>query len=219
MDNLGFITIIDHPQHGLVGGYLVLNQAGRPLEFHCTNPVKPNKTQEILYGVALEPYLYGEQIARTLISKSKLGVTAILTDLVSILAVYGLVDYPVAYIFDNLKNMSVKDELSGSKKIIPDELDKSLKAFGIEDERFLAEQSSCQEKQNAIPQLTGLDTEFWQGCQVGNRTVAIPGKQPDERNQLLNELKKIARNVDLLEPFTRIQLAIAETHNYTQNRT
>lgn len=47
---LGFLTVVEHKQHGLFGGYLVLNQVGRPLEFHCTAPVKPNRAQEILYG-------------------------------------------------------------------------------------------------------------------------------------------------------------------------
>ena len=45
---LGFLTVVEHPQYGLFGGYLVLNLAGRPLEFHCTAPIKPNRAQEIL---------------------------------------------------------------------------------------------------------------------------------------------------------------------------
>jgi hypothetical protein len=65
-----------------------------------------------------------------------------------------------------------------------------------------------------VPQVTGLDVEYWQGYKIGNRTVAIPGEKPDNREQLLGNIKKISRNVDLLEPFTRIKLAIAETHNY-----
>ncbi len=40
---LGFLTILEHQQHGLVGGYLLLNTAGRPLEFHCTAPVKATR--------------------------------------------------------------------------------------------------------------------------------------------------------------------------------
>ena len=41
---LGFFTVLEHEQQGLIGGYLILNQAGRPLEFHCTAPVKANRT-------------------------------------------------------------------------------------------------------------------------------------------------------------------------------
>ncbi|MDR2170852.1 MAG: hypothetical protein LBP59_11980 [Planctomycetaceae bacterium] len=251
MENLGFITVIDHPQHGLIGGYLVLNQAGRPLEFHCTNPVRPSKTQEILFGVSLEPYLYGEQIARALVSKSKLDVVVILTNIVSTLAVNGLINFPVAYIFDNIyknnndKNYdnennnsnnneninsnnneningdgdsNVTSEETGketeSKKFISEDLNKSLQFFGIEDKRLETNELSNAGDVSTIPQVAGLDVNYWQGYVVGNRTVAIPGEQAEERKQLLDELKRIARNVDLLEPFTRIKLAIAETHNY-----
>ena len=54
---LGFLTVLDDPQNGLFGGYLVLNMEGRPLEFHCTAPIKPNRAQEILYGPTLESFL------------------------------------------------------------------------------------------------------------------------------------------------------------------
>ena len=36
----GFLTAVDTPTHGLFGGYLVVDSLGRPLEFHCTAPVK-----------------------------------------------------------------------------------------------------------------------------------------------------------------------------------
>ena len=42
---LGFLTVLEHEHLGLVGGYLILNTAGRPLEFHCTAPVKPNRAR------------------------------------------------------------------------------------------------------------------------------------------------------------------------------
>ena len=67
---LGFLTVVDHQQHGLFGGYLVLNTAGRPMEFHCTAPIKPNRAQQILYGPTLEPFIYGEQIGQTLLEKA-----------------------------------------------------------------------------------------------------------------------------------------------------
>src|SRR4051812_23172961 len=54
---LGFLTVVEDEQQGLVGGYLLLNPLGRPVEFHCTAPVKPNRAQQILYGPTLRPYL------------------------------------------------------------------------------------------------------------------------------------------------------------------
>ncbi|MDR1477444.1 MAG: hypothetical protein LBJ00_00705 [Planctomycetaceae bacterium] len=232
---MGFITVIDHPQHGLVGGYLVLNQAGRPLEFHCTNPIRPSKTQEILFGTTLEPYLYGEQIARTLVSKSKLSVVAILTNVASVLAVNGLINLPIAYIFDNLtqqiNKQSGTDNLNNSNdsndqndsddhqindlpKMISEELDESLRSFGIENKGWQIYKTTNENKELTIPQTAGLDSDYWQGYKVGNRMVAIPGEKNNDREQLLGDIKKISQTVDLLEPFTRIQMAIEETHSY-----
>ena len=77
---LGFLTVIEHPQYGLFGGYLLLNTAGRPLEFHCTAPIKPNRAQEILYGPTLDAFLYGEQIGQTLIRQAAIPPLLICTD-------------------------------------------------------------------------------------------------------------------------------------------
>ena len=95
---LGFLTVLEHAQHGLMGGYLVLNPAGRPLEFHCTTPIKPNRAQEILYGPTLEPYLFGEQIGKALVAKSSVEPLLICTDLRPAMAVRGLVSAPVALV-------------------------------------------------------------------------------------------------------------------------
>ena len=77
---LGFLTVVEHQQYGLFGGYLLLNPAGRPLEFHCTAPIKPNRAQQILYGPTLESFLYGEQIGRTLLEKAKIEPSLVCTD-------------------------------------------------------------------------------------------------------------------------------------------
>lgn len=95
---IGFLTVIEREPHGLFGGYLVLNRAGRPLEFHCTAPVKANRAQEILYGPTLRPYLYGEQIGQTLVAKSKIKTPVVLTDVEPALAMRGLVAPSVALV-------------------------------------------------------------------------------------------------------------------------
>ena len=95
---LGFLTVLDDPQHGLFGGYLLLTMAGRPLEFHCTAPIKPNRAQEILYGPTLELFLYGEQIGRTLLEQAKTEPAVVCTDCPPALAVRELVSVPVALV-------------------------------------------------------------------------------------------------------------------------
>ncbi len=95
---LGFLTVVEHTPGGLFGGLLVLNLAGRPLEFHCTAPVKANRAQEILYGPTLKPYLYGEQIGGALIAKLKSPTLAICTDSEHVLSLRDHADVPVVLI-------------------------------------------------------------------------------------------------------------------------
>ncbi len=77
----GFLTAVEDARHGFFGGYLVLSERGRPLEFHCSTPVLASQAQQILYGATLRPYLLGELIGETLVAKSQLPVQAVLTDL------------------------------------------------------------------------------------------------------------------------------------------
>lgn len=81
----GFLTVVEDAEFGFFGGYLILNAAGRPLEFHCTAPLKPSRAQEILYGPTLRQYLY-EQIAAALLSKAKAVPHLVCTDLPVMLA-------------------------------------------------------------------------------------------------------------------------------------
>ncbi len=94
----GFLTVLSSDEQGLIGGYLVLNQAGRPLEFHCTAPVKANRAQQILFGPTLEPYLYGEQIGQTLVSKATATPAVVYTDVPPAMATRDFVDMPVALV-------------------------------------------------------------------------------------------------------------------------
>jgi len=107
---LGFLTVLDDPQHGLFGGYLILNPTGRPLEFHCTAPVRPNRAQQILYGPTLEPFLYGEQIGQTLWAKAKTSPIAVCTDREPMLAVGEHVDVPVALVLSGRPTPEAGDE-------------------------------------------------------------------------------------------------------------
>lgn len=93
--NLGFLAILHEPG-GTLGGYLVTNAWGRPLEFRLTSAVQPNRVQHILYGAALDSYLCGELIARTLVDKSALAVQWLITDHAAALAVRERLSMPVS---------------------------------------------------------------------------------------------------------------------------
>ena len=95
---LGFLTVVADDDLGLVGGYLLLDAAARPVEFHCTAPLRPTRAQRILYGPTLSAYLHGEQIAPALVAKSEHAPLAVLTDVEAVLAARTRVDVPLALV-------------------------------------------------------------------------------------------------------------------------
>ena len=92
-NNLGFLTILQEPA-GTLGGYLVTNLWGRPLEFRLTSAVQPNRVQQILYGSTLATYVYAEVIGKTLVEKTATPTQAILTDSADVLHLRRLIDVP-----------------------------------------------------------------------------------------------------------------------------
>lgn len=92
----GYLSTVHSAAHGYFGGYLIISALGRPLEFHCSAPVRPNRAQEILYGPTLQPYLLGEQIGGTLLSRAKLKPRIILTNQSASLCLRARIDAPLA---------------------------------------------------------------------------------------------------------------------------
>ena len=54
-----------------LGGLLVTDSGGIPLDFRYTEPITPTKLQSVLYGKALEPHLKEEVIQKTLLKELK----------------------------------------------------------------------------------------------------------------------------------------------------
>ena len=94
----GFLTVVDSPAHGLFGGYLLVDAAGRPLEFHCTAPVRVSRAQQILYGATLHGHLHGRQIGSVLLAEATVEPAVVLTDLDSMLHVRAHTKLPVALV-------------------------------------------------------------------------------------------------------------------------
>jgi hypothetical protein len=97
LTNLGFLTIL-HEANGYLGGYLVTNVWGRPLEFRLSSAVQPNRVQQILYGGTLEPYISADLIGKTLVDKAGSPVQLIVTDRETVLDLRRKVECPVLWL-------------------------------------------------------------------------------------------------------------------------
>ncbi|MFM8274083.1 MAG: hypothetical protein ACKODX_17380 [Gemmata sp.] len=91
---LAFLAVLQD-QTGWLGGYLVTNGWGRPLEFRLTSGVQPNRVQTALYGATLAEYLHADVIGRTLVEKTGTKPDLIVTDAPPALALRARVDIQV----------------------------------------------------------------------------------------------------------------------------
>jgi hypothetical protein len=93
---IGFYSVEHSPGLGYTGGYLVLNHGGRPLEFHCTLPVRPSRAHEILYGPTLRDHLIGQRIGPALLERARVRPLLVLVDQPEALQMAELIRMPVA---------------------------------------------------------------------------------------------------------------------------
>lgn len=179
---VGFLTVVEHPQHGLFGGYLLLNVAGRPLEFHCTAPLKPSRAQEILYGPTLRPYLYGEQIGGTLVAKAKTRPLVVCTDTQAVLALRDFTPLPVVLVLGS--------EPPEGAVAARESADSGARQFRLD--RPHREQP-------------GLHV-----FELGRQSLGVPVTHGDDRRLVTERLGSLAEQLDLSEPFARIREALDE---------
>ena len=157
---LGFLTVLEHEQQGFVGGYLILNQAGRPLEFHCTAPVKPNRAQQILFGPTLESYLYGEQIGQTLLAKGSVEPLAVCTDVELALSVRDYVSLPIALVLGSaappLPQASAPPRTSTWRVDAPHRMGPHLALFALGGNRLAVAAHRDADRQTILARLESL---------------------------------------------------------------
>ena len=180
---VGFLTVCEHEPQGLFGGYLILNTSGRPLEFHCTAPVRPSRAQEILYGTTLKGYLYGEQIGQALLEKAKTTPLVVFTDAEPVLTARDFTSLPVAY-------------------VIPPPLANPATEAGQP-----ATELRLDEGRLGPPPPFGLRVHTFQ---VGNQRLAVLQDHEADAPLIVKHWEPWAAEFDLLEPFGRIREAIDE---------
>ena len=108
--HLGFLTVFAEA-NGFLGGYLVTNSWGRPLEFRLSTAVQPNKVQQILYGNTLTEYLCAELIGKTLVEKTATPIHLLVTDSLNVLPIRNRLDTPVLLALPEGRLVSSPDRL------------------------------------------------------------------------------------------------------------
>ncbi len=187
---LGFLTVVEHPEQGLFGGYLLLNRTGKPLEFHCTAPIRPNRAQQILYGPSLHPFLYGEQIGTTLVRHAKAAPAVVLTDCEPALTVREHIAMPVAL-------------------VLPASADGDFVAV-LNDSPSRALRLDAAHAGYELPRSHRAPNGEMVPFPFGPRQLAVSHDCEADRDSITERLADLSDAFDLDEPFGRIREAIAE---------
>jgi len=178
----GYLSVLETAEHGYFGGYLIVSQLGRPMEFHCTAPVLPSRAQQILYGPTLQPYLLGELMAGTLIEAAKLTPHLILVDREAVLQAQSQTVAPLVYL---CAKRDCSFDVEGARP--------STKTLGA-----------------STSSLTHDGGPAYGMFTVDRYELRLAAGYESEQGTIAELLKKLARQVDLSEPFGRIEEAIRE---------
>jgi hypothetical protein len=174
----GYLSVINSAEHGYFGGYLIVGPLGRPLEFHCTAPVRPSRAQQILYGPTLEPFLLGEQIAGAMLDAAKLTPSLILTNCEATLHARSRISSPMALLCRNADPAGEPvDPTRASTGLAANSLSSSGPHQSFSVEAFL---------------------------------FILPIGFESDRDEAMRLLANLIGQIDLAEPFGRIEEAIRE---------
>jgi hypothetical protein len=181
---LGFLAAARISEQGYIGGLLVTNGYGRPLEFQCTAPVTPNRTQQILYGPTLVPFILGELIGRTLIERVDVRPQLVLIEQPEILDVRPHVRVPVACLVD-------EPEIIATAKL-PQVGDSPANA-----EELFKQETGGSERAECMA--------------INGRKLRFHSAHTSDRNVIATKRNLIPQDADLKEPFERVREALNET--------
>lgn len=94
------------------GAFLLTDHETKPLEFRCTNPIRPTQLQTMLYGEILEEYILVELIGQPLVKSAKVVPNLVLVDDAKFLKLRTKIDVPVVLITKE-ERINTSDESGG----------------------------------------------------------------------------------------------------------
>lgn len=143
----------------------------KPLEFRCTNPIRPTQLQRMLYGDILEQYILVELIGQPLVKTVKDEPNLILVSDFSFLDLRTKINIPVVQI---TKEEQINVSSNGSE--------------------------------TSFQMLNSSSGKF------DPIVIRTHNKFSDDKNKAKEILTEIFNSYDLIEPFSRVSIALEQVH-------
>jgi len=180
---LGFLTAVEIGESSFVGGLLVTDRFGRPLEFQCTTPVKPNRTQELLYGPTLVPFILGELLGKALMDRISVKPSLLLTSRQEMLTLRTKITAPV--VFDEASSRGAEERASRA--------------------------STASATAGADGAKPGESVPEQQLIRIGQQSFRMHADFTSDRAEIEQITQLLSEEADMHEPLKRVEQALRET--------
>jgi hypothetical protein len=91
---MGYLLILSPSSSLFLGGLMVTDERGLPMEFRYTEPIQPSKIQQVLYGGILSRYIKQDIILETLLKNCESRLSCLIVEDESLLEADGI-DIPL----------------------------------------------------------------------------------------------------------------------------
>lgn len=193
---LAYLLVASPVPNVYVGGLMVTDSRGLPLEFRYTEPIQPTKIQQVLYGQVLSHYIKREVILETLIKSIDSTFQCLLVEDEQLL------DYP-AKGYDILRISTTKASPLGapgeSQELGPNERMLQVTAQGSP----IRLMQAARPQRNSSPSTTDSPSS----TEANTPETASPvATRTDSTAMAL--LLQVGQTMDLVEPLKRIEKAL-----------
>lgn len=196
--NLAYLLVASPLPNVFIGGLMVTDRFGLPLEFRYTEPIQPSKIQQVLYGQVLNSYIKKEVILETLLKNIEISFKALLVEDDALLEIRGK-SYAIGRLA--LTKSPPIGEAGKRQDLGPGEL--LLQATAESNPIRLTLPETIQNTSSPISSATpASQTKSGEGDVIASEE-ARPAK-PD----LAALLMDAAQTMDIVEPLRRIEKAL-----------
>jgi len=115
LNNLAFVTLMEVEDGILRGGILVTDDHGKPVEFRCTSPIRPNPVQRTLYGGTLMPHIAVELVGKPLVQAVQAALDVVLVQNEEFLSLRTRCDKPLLLARRQGEDMQLSEDSDKSR--------------------------------------------------------------------------------------------------------